>query len=74
MMLHCSICQSNTIWQLLDVQSKDLKKTQTLHSIKSKRNTVMKHNLCQLPLAPEENPRMFPTAIQQQNMAFAEFL
>ena len=34
--------------------------------------TIMGCHLYQFPLAPAENPRMFPTAIHEQNIAFAE--
>lgn len=30
-----------------------------------------KYYLCQFPLAPAEKPRMLPTAIHEQNTAFA---
>jgi len=30
------------------------------------------NHLCQFPLAPAEKPRIFPTAIHEQNIAFAE--
>lgn len=32
----------------------------------------MRLYLCHLPLAPAEKPKIFPTAIQEQNIALAE--
>jgi len=37
-----------------------------------KRAHKKKTYLCQSPLAPAEKPRIFPTAIHEQNIAFAE--
>jgi hypothetical protein len=48
------------------------KQAESTKAVQENKTTVKTYHLCQFPLAPEENPKMFPTAIHEQNIAFAE--